>query len=65
MTTYFVPMKGMKSAKNRKMQSHKPEGIKIRKYLWIKFKVPQLLKSVSVPKRTDQFLHWEAAVMLS
>lgn len=65
--TYFVPVKGMKSAKNRKIQPHKLEGIKTGKYLWMKFKGPQApsgaesLKSASVPKGTDEFLHREAA----
>lgn len=39
--TYFVPMEGVKSAMNRKTQSHKLEGIKIGKYLWMKFQGSQ------------------------
>lgn len=49
--TYFVPTKGVKSAKNRKMESHKLEGIKIRKYLWMKFERPQAPSRYWEPKK--------------
>lgn len=56
-------MEGVKSAMNRKTQSHKLEGIKIGKYLWMKFQGSQApqgannLKSVSVPKEIEEFLY--------